>query len=91
MIRAHISFRTKLTVLYSSQGYNLKACLAFFSILRLFEMNATVPIVKDLKITVMDYDIIGRDDVIGETTIDLEQRILSRYRATCGCSQSYCK
>lgn len=54
-------------------------------------MNATVPVVKDLKITVMDYDIIGRDDVIGETTIDLEQRILSRYRATCGCSQSYCK
>lgn len=54
-------------------------------------MTATIPIVKDLKITVMDYDLIGRDDVVGETEIDLEQRILSRYRATCGVSRSYCK
>lgn len=58
---------------------------------RLFEMTATIPIEKDLKIAVKDYDIIGRDDVIGETTIDLEQRILSRYRATVGCAKSYCK
>ena len=54
-------------------------------------MTATIPIEKDLKIAVKDYDIIGRDDVIGETTIDLEQRILSRYRATVGCAKSYCK
>nr|XP_058962380.1 myoferlin-like [Pocillopora verrucosa] len=58
---------------------------------RLFEFTATVPLVKDLKIAVMDYDLIGRDDVIGETQIDLEQRLLSRYRASCGCSKSYCK
>lgn len=63
----------------------------FAFVFRLFEFTATVPLVKDLKITVMDYDLIGRDDVIGETQIDLEQRLLSRYRASCGCSKSYCK
>ncbi|XP_015759469.1 PREDICTED: dysferlin-like [Acropora digitifera] len=58
---------------------------------RLFEMTAVIPIVKDLKIAVVDYDIIGRDDVIGETTIDLEQRVLSRHRATVGCAKCYSK
>lgn len=56
---------------------------------RLFEMTAAIPIVKDLKIAVMDHDFIGRDDLIGETTIDLEQRVLSRYRATVGCAKFY--
>ena len=58
---------------------------------RLFEMTAVIPNVKDLKIAVVDYDIIGRDDVIGETTIDLEQRVLSRHRATVGCAKFYSK
>lgn len=58
---------------------------------RSFEFTATIPVVKDLKIAVMDYDLIGRDDIIGETQIDLEQRLLSQHRATCGCSRSYCK
>jgi len=58
---------------------------------RMFEFTASIPVVKDLKIAVMDYDLIGRDDLIGETQIDLEQRMLSRYFATCGCSKTYCK
>lgn len=62
-----------------------------FFVFRSFEFTATIPVVKDLKIAVMDYDLIGRDDIIGETQIDLEQRLLSQLRATCGCSKSYCK
>ena len=54
-------------------------------------MTAVIPIVKDLKIAVVDHDIIGRDDVIGETTIDLEQRVLTRYHATVGCAKFYSK
>ena len=56
----------------------------------MFELTATIPIVKDLRISVMDYDVIGRDDLIGETVVDLENRFLSRFRATCGLPQSYC-
>lgn len=61
-----------------------------FSSVRMFELTATIPIVKDLRISVMDYDVIGRDDLIGETVVDLENRFLSRFRATCGLPQTYC-
>ncbi|THD28228.1 Myoferlin [Fasciola hepatica] len=57
---------------------------------RMFQLKVRLPIEKDLKIRVMDYDVIGADDVIGETTIDLENRRLTKYRATCGVPQSYC-
>jgi len=56
----------------------------------MFELNATIPITKDLKISVMDYDLITRDDLIGETIVDLENRFLSRFRAGCGIPQTYC-
>ena len=56
----------------------------------MFELTATIPIIKDLRISVMDYDMIGRDDQIGETVVDLENRFLSRFRASCGLPQSFC-
>ncbi|XP_046851260.1 myoferlin-like isoform X2 [Xenia sp. Carnegie-2017] len=58
---------------------------------KMFEFNAKIPVDKDLKISVMDYDLISSDDIIGETTIDLENRFLSKYRAICGLPESYCK
>lgn len=56
----------------------------------MFEMTAAVPVVKDLEIAVYDYDLIGSDDEIGKTVIDLENRFMSRFRPTCGLPQSYC-
>ena len=56
----------------------------------MFELKAKIPLAKDLKVTVMDHDMLFRDDVIGETVIDLENRLLSKYRATCGLPRIYC-
>lgn len=40
-------------------------------------------------IQVMDWDLLGSDDLIGETKIDLENRFYSRHRATCGLPRTY--
>ena len=42
-----------------------------------------------LKITVMDYDALSADDLIGETNIDLENRLYNRHRGNCGISSTY--
>ncbi|XP_035001217.1 myoferlin isoform X2 [Hippoglossus stenolepis] len=57
---------------------------------RMFEMSCFLPQDKDLKICVYDYDLLCRDDKVGETVIDLENRFLSRYNSYCGLPQTYC-
>lgn len=55
----------------------------------MFEFKVEIPVAKDLTIRVMDYDYLSRDDMIGETVIDLEQRLLSRFHAKCGLQRTY--
>ncbi|KTF72534.1 hypothetical protein cypCar_00023706 [Cyprinus carpio] len=56
---------------------------------RSFEFQATFPKESLLTILIYDYDMVGGDDLIGETQIDLENRFYSRHRATCGLPTEY--
>ncbi|CAL8298808.1 unnamed protein product [Merluccius merluccius] len=57
---------------------------------RTFEISCFLPHDKDLKIAVYDFDLLSRDEKVGETIIDLENRLLSRFSSYCGLPQSYC-
>ncbi|XP_068184208.1 myoferlin [Antennarius striatus] len=57
---------------------------------RMFELSCFIPQDKDLKIAVYDYDLLSKDEKVGETVIDLENRLLSRFRSSCGLPQTYC-
>ncbi|XP_067857650.1 myoferlin-like [Heptranchias perlo] len=57
---------------------------------RMYQLHATIPLNKDLKVAVYDYDLVSQDDKIGETVVDLENRFLSRCGAHCGLPRTYC-
>lgn len=56
---------------------------------RSFDIEACFPMESLLTVAVYDWDLVGTDDLIGETKIDLENRFYSKHRATCGIAQTY--
>lgn len=56
---------------------------------RSFDIDATFPMDSTLTVSIYDWDLVGTDDLIGETKIDLENRYYSKHRATCGIASSY--
>ncbi|XP_050431125.1 otoferlin-like [Adelges cooleyi] len=56
---------------------------------RYFEKLISFPKCSTVTVRIMDHDMIGKDDLIGETTIDIESRFYSKHRAQCGLSSHY--
>lgn len=50
------------------------AVLSHFSFLsRVLELNVSLPAEPELTVAIFDHDLVGSDDLIGETHIDLEK------------------
>ncbi|CAB1335532.1 unnamed protein product [Coregonus sp. 'balchen'] len=54
-----------------------------------FDIEATFPMDSTLTVSVYDWDLVGTDDLIGETKLDLENRYYSKHRAICGLPSKY--
>ncbi|XP_051887398.1 fer-1-like protein 4 isoform X2 [Pristis pectinata] len=54
-----------------------------------FEMTVAFPMETELTVSIFDHDMVGKDDLIGETKLDLENRYYSRHRAQCGLPTQY--
>ncbi|CAD5205915.1 unnamed protein product [Bursaphelenchus okinawaensis] len=53
------------------------------------ELEVMIPQEKDLTISVMDKRLVMSDNEIGSTTIDLENRLLTKFRGTVGLPREY--
>nr|XP_045013191.1 fer-1-like protein 4 [Jaculus jaculus] len=53
------------------------------------ELNISLPAEPELTVAIFDHDLVGSDDLIGETHIDLENRFYSHHRANCGLASQY--
>ncbi|XP_077043465.1 fer-1-like protein 4 [Agelaius phoeniceus] len=53
------------------------------------ELTVSFPMESELTVAIFDHDLVGSDDLIGETKIDLENRFYSKHRANCGVAMQY--
>ena len=77
----------EIAVLSSSNVYHVRTVYACY---RMFELKASIPLSKDLRVRVKDYDLLSSNDIIGQTTIDLENRYLSQFGGLVGLPLTYC-
>ncbi|KAI4874062.1 hypothetical protein NFI96_018466, partial [Prochilodus magdalenae] len=83
----YIMLKLGKTVIKDRDNYIPKQLNPVFG--RSFEIQASFPKESLLKILIYDFDVVGGDDLIGETDVDLENRFYSRHRATCGLPAEY--
>nr|XP_055041938.1 otoferlin isoform X4 [Misgurnus anguillicaudatus] len=83
----YIVIRLGKTELKDKENYISKQLNPVFG--KSFDIEATFPMESMLTVAVYDWDLVGTDDLIGETKIDLENRYYSKHRATCGIASHY--
>ncbi|XP_044865030.1 otoferlin-like [Mauremys mutica] len=83
----YIAIKLGKTDIRDKESYISKQLNPIFG--KSFDIEATFPMESMLTVAVYDWDLVGSDDLIGETKIDLENRYYSKHRATCGISQTY--
>ncbi|XP_005400490.1 PREDICTED: otoferlin isoform X5 [Chinchilla lanigera] len=83
----YIAIRLGKTDIRDKENYISKQLNPIFG--KSFDIEASFPMESMLTVAVYDWDLVGTDDLIGETRIDLENRFYSKHRATCGIAQTY--
>ncbi|NXK43793.1 OTOF protein, partial [Piprites chloris] len=83
----YIALRLGRTDIRDKENYISKQLNPVFG--KSFDIEATFPVESMLTVAVYDWDLVGTDDLIGETKIDLENRFYSKHRATCGLARTY--
>ncbi|XP_028250804.1 otoferlin [Parambassis ranga] len=83
----YIAIRLGKTEIKDKENYISKQLNPLFG--KSFDIEATFPMDSTLTVSIYDWDLVGTDDLIGETKIDLENRFYSKHRATCGITCNY--
>ncbi|XP_007257471.3 otoferlin isoform X1 [Astyanax mexicanus] len=83
----YIAIKLGKTEIKDKENYISKQLNPVFG--KSFDIEATFPMDSSLTVSVYDWDLVGTDDLIGETKIDLENRYYTKHRATCGITASY--
>ncbi|KAK1875482.1 Otoferlin [Dissostichus eleginoides] len=83
----YIAIKLGKTEIKDKENYISKQLNPLFG--KSFDVEATFPMDSTLTVSIYDWDLVGTDDLIGETKLDLENRFYSKHRATCGLTNSY--
>ncbi|XP_062296579.1 otoferlin-like [Scomber scombrus] len=83
----YIAIKLGKTEIKDKENYISKQLNPLFG--KSFDVEATFPMDSTLTVSIYDWDLVGTDDLIGETKLDLENRFYSKHRATCGVTSNY--
>ncbi|MEQ2224140.1 hypothetical protein ILYODFUR_004400 [Ilyodon furcidens] len=83
----YIAIKLGKTEIKDKENYISKQLNPLFG--KSFDVEVTFPMDSSLTVSIYDWDLVGTDDLIGETKVDLENRFYSKHRATCGISCNY--
>ncbi|XP_041828567.1 otoferlin-like [Melanotaenia boesemani] len=83
----YIAIKLGKTEIKDKENYISKQLNPLFG--KSFDVEATFPMDSTLTVSIYDWDLVGTDDLIGETKLDLENRFYSKHRATCGIGSNY--